>query len=102
MISSQQINKIVKIIKKTTDPQAVFLFGSYATGTANENSDLDIVIIKNNIRDKHKELFKIRKALFENWVPMDLLLMDEAEYNNRKAVYGTIQYEIAHKGKKIA
>ncbi|MFA5879676.1 MAG: nucleotidyltransferase domain-containing protein [Candidatus Margulisiibacteriota bacterium] len=102
MISSNQINQIVNIIKKTIDPKEVFLFGSYASGMSNENSDLDIAIIKNNVNDKHKELFKIRKALFKNWVPMDLLLMDENEYNTRKSIYGTVQYEIAHKGKKIA
>ncbi len=32
-------------------PDKIILFGSYANGTANEDSDLDIFLIKDNIED---------------------------------------------------
>lgn len=84
MYSINKINRIAEKIKKTAKPEAIYLFGSYANGQPDENSDVDIAIIKDKIKDKHKELFKIRKALFQIWIPMDLILISEKEYHEKK------------------
>ncbi|HCT84926.1 MAG TPA: DNA polymerase subunit beta, partial [Candidatus Margulisbacteria bacterium] len=88
--------------KKISKPKAIYLFGSYASGSPHENSDLDIAVIKNNVQDKHKELYEIRKALFNFGIPMDLVLFDDKSYKKQQSIYGTVQYEIAHKGKRLA
>ena len=54
MVTNTQLEIIARIINKTVNPESVFLFGSYAEGTPNENSDLDIAIIKNTVEDKHE------------------------------------------------
>lgn len=102
MITSNQIEIIAKIINQTVMPEAVYLFGSYASGTAHVSSDLDIAIVKNNIKDKHEDLYKIRKALSYLAIPMDLLLFEAKDYISNVDVYGTVQYEIAHKGTKLS
>lgn len=101
MITEEQLALISSIIKKTASPQAILLFGSYAKGTAHSDSDVDIAVIKSTIQDKHKELFGIRKALFNYWIPMDIILLDEDSFVKRRDIYGTLQYEIAHFGKQI-
>ena len=45
------INEYVKEIKKQYNIFAIILFGSYAKGTANENSDIDIAIISDDFED---------------------------------------------------
>ena len=37
--------KYAESVKKVCDPLAVVLYGSYANGTPNENSDIDIAVI---------------------------------------------------------
>ena len=44
MITTEQIDLIKDVIVKTMQPEKIYLFGSYANGTANEDSDLDILI----------------------------------------------------------
>lgn len=39
------INKYVKEIKKKYNVSTIILFGSYAKGTENEDSDIDIAIV---------------------------------------------------------
>jgi predicted nucleotidyltransferase len=43
MIETGQINEIVNRIASNYNPQKIILFGSYALGNYNENSDLDFI-----------------------------------------------------------
>lgn len=101
MFTQEQINNVVNTIKKVSNPTAIYLFGSYASGSQTDNSDLDIAIIKSEINDEFKEAFNIRKALFGNGISMDLLFFEEKNYKSRTAVLGTVQYEIENKGKRL-
>ena len=44
MITEEQINLLKDVIVETMHPKKIYLFGSYATGNARENSDIDILI----------------------------------------------------------
>ena len=48
----QEVNKVIKQINAVTSVQKIYLFGSYAYGKADHNSDLDLCVITNdsNIR----------------------------------------------------
>ena len=43
------INKFIEEIKKHYNITAIILFGSYAKGTENENSDIDIAVISERL-----------------------------------------------------
>ena len=45
------INKFIEEIKKQYNVTAIILFGSYAKGTENENSDIDIAVISDDFDD---------------------------------------------------
>ena len=47
----ESIQKYVKKISKYYKIEAIILFGSYAKGTENENSDIDIAIISSDFND---------------------------------------------------
>jgi len=101
MYSTKKIKEIAQKIKEVADPKAIYLFGSYANGHPGKYSDVDIAIIKDKITERHKDLFKIRNALFHIRIPMDLILISEKEYNERKDIWGTIHYEIKNNGVKL-
>ena len=45
------INKFIEEIRKHYNITAIILFGSYAKGTENENSDIDIAVISDDFED---------------------------------------------------
>lgn len=70
-IDNREIMKIVqKYVEKVCENyqiEAIILFGSYAKGTWHEDSDIDIAIItndiKNNIFDEELNLVKLRRKI---------------------------------------
>ena len=53
-VSSEIIKSIMKYLEKISKYykiDAIILFGSYAKGTFNENSDIDIAVISNDFND---------------------------------------------------
>ena len=45
------INKFVEQIKKKYNVVAIIVFGSYAKGTENEDSDIDVAVISDDFED---------------------------------------------------
>ena len=46
MITSEQINEVIEKIVINVNPEKIYLFGSYASGTPTIDSDLDLLVIK--------------------------------------------------------
>ena len=100
MISKEQIDKVVNIISKKFAARKIFLFGSYAYGEPSSDSDLDICVIT-ILGDKRKiDIIRdIRRELnphFQN--PMDILLYEENEFNERAILKNTLEYKILNHG----
>jgi predicted nucleotidyltransferase len=98
MYSREKVKQIVEKIRETSQPDKIYLFGSYASGKPKEKSDLDICIIKNNFQDKNHELLKVKKSIFNIGVPIDILLFSGENFAKRQNVWGSVQYEIFHNG----
>jgi predicted nucleotidyltransferase len=61
----------------------IYLFGSYAYGDPDEDSDLDLCVIINNRRNDTNAYVKMALALFDhNIMPVDLLVYKEKNFVN--------------------
>jgi len=54
MIDSIKINDIVLRIANKFNPEQIILFGSYAKGTQNKGSDIDLLIIQDTDLPNYK------------------------------------------------
>ena len=75
----EQIQAIVSKIVETAKPQKVILFGSYAYGTPNKDSDLDILVIKETDLSNREVSAEIYGSLYGFMVPMDILVYKPKE-----------------------
>jgi len=80
MIEVEKINDIVNRIAQRFNPDKIILFGSYAIGNPNENSDIDLLVIKDSDQPIQYRDFEIRKYLIGTSIPMDILVYTNAEY----------------------
>lgn len=79
MITPQKIEEIVKKIVEGYQPDKIILFGSYASGTHNEDSDLDLLIIKDTQEDTIERELKVSRLLHRAGIAYDVFV-----YNNQE------------------
>ncbi len=88
---------------KPLNAKKIILFGSYAYGTPNEDSDLDICIIEDEVHSRIEEKRKVRKLLDDIRLPKDILVIDEEYYlsHSDKNWINTALYDVRHKGEVL-
>ena len=87
-------NKIVEIITNRINCDAIVLFGSYARGTQNEESDIDIAIKIDDYITK-KELYELSNLLADE-------LKKDIDLVNLKTIENDgFRYEILINGEKL-
>jgi predicted nucleotidyltransferase len=87
---------------KTYNPIAIYVFGSYAWGHPDKDSDLDLlVIVDADIKDRYHALVEGHRALGDLSVPKDLLLLTRDEFEEASQRVTSLHYKIKHKGKQI-
>lgn len=100
MLTTQELNAAVqRIIGNASQPSKVILFGSYARGDADESSDLDLMVIEQDLPDKAAEYLKLKQAIGRIGIGVDLLLFSEYEFQRRSQVPGTVLYWAKKEGK---
>ncbi|PIP29271.1 hypothetical protein COX27_02295 [Candidatus Kuenenbacteria bacterium CG23_combo_of_CG06-09_8_20_14_all_36_9] len=73
--------KILSIVKKLKayKPEKVVLFGSYASGKNHQDSDLDLLVIKNTKQNYYERIPEVRKYLMDTDFAFDILVMTPKE-----------------------
>jgi len=99
MISPTKIQEISDILVKNVHPRKIILFGSYARGDASDDSDLDLLIVKDEVSNKRSEMVEARRLLSHLRVPVDILVTTEDHLNSSWKDYpGTYLYDATREG----
>lgn len=85
MLGTETVVKIAeqyaRDVTKILNPKAIVIFGSYAKGTANSDSDIDIAVILDNLTGGYleisKQLFNLRRNISANIEPILLILSSD-------------------------
>ena len=101
MIGKEKISEIVNKIASGYNPDKIILFGSYATGNPNEDSDLDLFVIKDTDLPRPQRTVKVRKMLYGSMIPIDLIVFTPKEIDESKENKFSFVYEVLITGKTL-
>jgi uncharacterized protein len=103
VISEAQIQAVVARIVEGYQPDRIILFGSYAYGVPTENSDLDLLIIKQNAETKKSErTVAVWKHLWNSEFPaMDILIRTPAEMERAAGVFQSVETIAEQQGRLL-
>ena len=99
MITTMQIQEAVQRIVAGYNPDQIILFGSYAYGVPTDDSDLDLLIIKNTTDEPRLRDRTVRNLLRELFIPTDILVYTPSELAKWQTVKAPFENYILQNGK---
>jgi uncharacterized protein len=101
-ITREKVDAVIERIVKIARPLKIFLFGSYVRGRVNASSDLDVlVVVRDSVRDPLHESVRVRRALRDILMPMDIIVAPLAQWNELRDQSGYIFSEVARTGRVV-
>jgi predicted nucleotidyltransferase len=83
-VTEQILGDMVQVIVREIDPEQVYLFGSYARGSARDDSDVDLLIVDRTSfgpdHSRFQEINRMYQALTSFRVSKDILLYSSEEF----------------------
>jgi uncharacterized protein len=97
-VNEEIIAEIVRRVTSVVPAERIILFGSAATGQMTRDSDIDLLIIEQEVTDPWGERLRVRKALRGIEYPFDIMLMTAQRFEETKGVIGGIAYPASKQG----
>jgi uncharacterized protein len=90
-----------RVAAAASSPSRVVLFGSYARGTADDGSDLDLLVIQREVPNRAAEYLRLRQAVGSVGIGVDVVVYSEQEATRRAQVPGTLLYWAIKEGRVL-
>ncbi|MCK5057289.1 MAG: nucleotidyltransferase domain-containing protein [Candidatus Aminicenantes bacterium] len=87
---SKNIKKISNHIARLFSPQKIILFGSCASGKADNRSDIDLLVITSFSGRRRKLMVEMDRAVSSFRKPVDIIIQTAEEYEKNRLIPGTI------------
>jgi uncharacterized protein len=100
-VSGKLFKEITERIVAKIKPEKIILFGSYAYGRPNKDSDLDLFIIKNTRLSSGERYAAVSDALYPRVIPMDFVVKTPREVRERLAGFDPFVKEVLSKGRVL-
>jgi len=81
-----------------SSPAKVILFGSYARGEANEESDVDLLVLQRDFSDRAQEYLRLAREAHSIAPNVAVILMKNEDYEWKSLVGGTLPYWASKEG----
>ena len=97
-VDREYLKHLTDVLAVNVDPERIYLFGSCARGEDTEDSDIDLLLIKDTDLPRYERAREIGLLIRPRKYPLDLLIYTPGEFEELKDVVGTIPYKVAREG----
>jgi HEPN domain-containing protein/predicted nucleotidyltransferase len=97
----KELNDIGRRLIQEYDPEKIILFGSRAEGRDREDSDIDLVIVKETDKRPLDRRIEVETLLADRAVPIDLIVYTPDEIRRLYSIGSPFVEEIVEKGRLL-
>jgi len=101
MVSPEVLNEAARRLVEKFHPEKIILFGSQARGTADNRSDIDLLVISPIKEKRRKLMIEMLRVLTELKYAFDIIILTREEYERDQKIPGTIGRYASREGKII-
>ena len=95
----EKVNEMVRRIVQRFAPDKIILFGSYASGTAGPDSDVDLLVVMRVGGSKRQQAVELHGLLAGMGVPKDLIVVTPEDCVQYRDISGTVIGSALREGK---
>ncbi|MGB3572137.1 MAG: nucleotidyltransferase domain-containing protein [Phormidesmis sp.] len=95
------IREAVERITKTFAPEKIILFGSHAKDNATSESDIDLLVIFQEVSDARAQAISIRRLLVDFPIGKDIVVASQRDIAEYGHLIGTVLHPALKEGKVI-
>jgi predicted nucleotidyltransferase len=100
--STELLNEITGRLAESLHPERIYLFGSRAAGNADQDSDVDLLVVVPDTEKSTREIaIEGRRSLWSFEIPFDLIVCTESQFNRYGRVKNTIMNEALCEGRIV-
>ncbi len=100
MVAANKIHECARAVAEKFHPEKIVLFGSYAYGRPNEDSDVDLLVVMNYKGSPVEQAAAIRSSLRSPF-PMDILVRSPRKIRERLKIGDPFFKTIVEKGEVL-
>ncbi|MGH7491474.1 MAG: nucleotidyltransferase domain-containing protein [bacterium] len=100
-ITNAKIQQAAQKIADSIHPERIILFGSFAYGKPQPDSDVDLLVIMESDESTHTRSAQISEILYPRPFPVDIIVRTPAEVSQRLAIGDFFLHEIVTKGRVL-
>ncbi len=97
----EDVQAAVRALVECAHPRRIVLFGSYARGEQTAESDIDLLVIEDEVADRAREMVRLRRALRPLRLPVDVLVYSADEIERWGAQPGSALYWALREGRVV-
>jgi predicted nucleotidyltransferase len=92
VVGPEALAEAVRRLREALDPQRIVRFGSYATGQATNDSDLDLLIVAETGLGPVESFGLVNRLLRDLAVGVDAIVRTPAEYQRQRGLLNHVVY----------
>ncbi|MDP2156493.1 MAG: nucleotidyltransferase domain-containing protein [Nitrospirota bacterium] len=101
MIDQTLIVKATRLLLDAAHPNKIILFGSYGRGDANAESDIDLLVVETEVKDRVAEMTRLNRVLSPLRISIDLLVVSQDTFDYWASTPGNVYFHAIHEGKVL-
>ncbi|MEN6356836.1 MAG: nucleotidyltransferase domain-containing protein [Armatimonadota bacterium] len=101
MIIKDTIETAARRLAESFDPDKIILFGSQARGTADEHSDVDLLVICSFSGKRRNLMVEMDRALRGLGIARDIIVLTPEEYERDRMIAGTVARPASIEGRVL-
>ena len=90
MVTEQTLTEVTKRLVEGFQPEQIILFGSQACGTADDRSDVDILVVCSVKGSRRALTLNMYRALKGLGIAKDIIVLTKEEFERNRRIPGTI------------
>jgi predicted nucleotidyltransferase len=100
-VTPEKLAEATRRLVEAAHPLKIILFGSRVRGDAREDSDVDLLVIEREVKDRVAEMVRLNRVLKGLILPVELVVIDELMFEDLVDTPGTVYYEAKREGEVL-